>query len=115
MAVSGAAPAMRSPRPETRSNRLPIGRGIQETLRSWHTPTATDRCSSLTEVGPPRSPRQHWARPGVAEWLAAQLGGTNPTLVGIDHAFSFPIRYFQAHELLGLADLPRRLSAPLAD
>jgi len=32
----------------------------------------------------------------VAERLAEDV----PTLVGIDHGFSFPLRYFEVHDLL---------------
>ena len=41
-----------------------------------------------------------WTRKDIAEWLVDQLGkeGT-PTLVGIDHAFSFPMCYFEKHKL----------------
>ena len=49
------------------------------------------------EVQPPPSPRKYWTRMGLAEWLAAELRDGPPTLVGIDHAFSFPLRYFEAH------------------
>ena len=51
------------------------------------------------EVLPPPSPRKYWTRRGVAEWLVEQLGEPTPTLVGIDHAFSFPLRYFEVHRL----------------
>jgi hypothetical protein len=37
------------------------------------------------EVQPPLSPRKYWTRRGIAEWLAEDA----PTLVGIDHGFSF--------------------------
>ena len=50
-----------------------------------------------SEVPPPPSPRKYWTRRGLAEWLAAELRDGPPTLVGIDHAFSFPLRYFEAH------------------
>ena len=50
-----------------------------------------------SEVSPPPSPRKYWTRRGLAEWLAAELRDGPPTLVGIDHAFSFPLRYFEAH------------------
>ncbi|MGA0845042.1 MAG: hypothetical protein ACO3RV_00750 [Luteolibacter sp.] len=50
-------------------------------------------------VLPPPSPRKHWTRRGIAEWLAAELRDGPPTLVGIDHAFSFPSRYFEVHRL----------------
>jgi hypothetical protein len=45
-----------------------------------------------TEVLPPPSPRKYWTRRGVAKWLAETLREGPPTLVGIDHAFSFPLR-----------------------
>jgi hypothetical protein len=51
------------------------------------------------EVPPPPIPRKFWTRRGLAEWLAAQLRDGPPTLVGIDHAFSFPLRYFEVHRL----------------
>ncbi|MGC1955856.1 MAG: hypothetical protein WA970_25470 [Gammaproteobacteria bacterium] len=42
-------------------------------------------------IEPPPSPRKYWTRRGLAE--------TVPTLVGIDHGFSFPLRYFEVHHL----------------
>jgi hypothetical protein len=42
------------------------------------------------EVSPPPSPRRYWTRRGIAEWLGARLAEDMPTLVGIDHGFSFP-------------------------
>ena len=51
------------------------------------------------EVRPPVGPGRHWTRRGLAEWLAATLDEGPPTLVGIDHAFSFPLPYFDAHRL----------------
>ena len=49
------------------------------------------------EVLPPPSPRKYWTRRGIAEWLLVRLAEDIPTLVGIDHAFSFPMRYFEVH------------------
>ena len=51
------------------------------------------------EVPPPPSPRKYWTRKGIAEWLVAMLFEGRPTLVGIDHGFSFPIQYFERHGL----------------
>jgi hypothetical protein len=51
------------------------------------------------EVQPPPSPRKYWTRRGLAEWLAALLTEDTPTIVGIDHGFSFPLRYFETHQL----------------
>ncbi|MCB4756879.1 MAG: hypothetical protein LHV69_07610 [Elusimicrobia bacterium] len=49
------------------------------------------------EVLPPPSPRLYWNRREVAEWLVATLKEPTPTLVGIDHGFSFPLPYFDKH------------------
>jgi hypothetical protein len=35
----------------------------------------------------------------VAEWIAGILNEDTPTLIGIDHAFSFPIAYFDHHHI----------------
>ena len=58
-----------------------------------------DTRSSPIEVLPPSSSKKHWTRRGVAEWLVQRLGEDEPTLVGIDHGFSFPIKYFERHRL----------------
>jgi hypothetical protein len=52
------------------------------------------------EVPPPPSARKYWTRRGLAEWLVEKLAEDAPTLVGIDHGFSFPLRYFEMHGLL---------------
>ncbi|MFM0742227.1 hypothetical protein PQQ51_33835, partial [Paraburkholderia xenovorans] len=54
---------------------------------------------SPVEVLPPPSPRKYWTRRGIAMWLAELLREDVPTLVGIDHSFSFPLRYFEVHRL----------------
>jgi hypothetical protein len=43
--------------------------------------------------------RKYFTRQGLAEWLLKELRGGPPTLVGIDHAFSFPLRYFEVHRI----------------
>lgn len=58
-----------------------------------------DRTAPPEEVFPPPSPRKYWTRRGIAEWLAERLADDPPTLVGIDHGFSFPLRYFEIHHL----------------
>ena len=47
------------------------------------------------EVRPPPSPRKYWTRKGIAHWLVERLSEDTTTLVGIDHGFSFPLRYFK--------------------
>lgn len=51
------------------------------------------------EIQPPPSPRKYWTRRGIAQWLVERLAEPVPTLAGIDHGFSFPLRYFEAHRL----------------
>lgn len=42
----------------------------------------------------------HWTRSGLAAWLIERLNEENvPTLVGIDHGFSFPWEYFKKYAL----------------
>ncbi|MGL4440044.1 MAG: DUF262 domain-containing protein [Bosea sp. (in: a-proteobacteria)] len=53
------------------------------------------------------SAKKYWTRRGIAEWLVERLAEDVPTLVGIDHGFSFPLRYFEVHRLL--PDWPRFL------
>jgi ATP-dependent DNA ligase len=45
------------------------------------------------------SPRKYWTRRGIAEWLVERLSEDTPTLVGIDHGFSFPLQYFERYRL----------------
>lgn len=52
-----------------------------------------------TEIPPPPSFRKNWTRRDIAEWLGEQLSRPLTTIVGIDHAFSFPIKYFEMHGL----------------
>ncbi|MGA8220734.1 MAG: hypothetical protein WB780_03705 [Candidatus Acidiferrales bacterium] len=60
---------------------------------------AADRLNTPLEVQPPPSPRKYWTRRGIAEWLVERLAEGVPTLVGIDHGFSFPLKYFEHHGL----------------
>ena len=58
------------------------------------------------EVQPPPSPRKYWTRRGVAQWLVEYLSENVPTIVGIDHSFSFPLSYLLQH-FLYLRPLPQ--------
>jgi hypothetical protein len=60
---------------------------------------SADGAKAPIEVLPPPSPRKYWTRRGIAEWLVERLTEGIPTLVGIDHSFSFPLRYFEVHHL----------------
>ena len=59
------------------------------------------------EVLPPLSPRKYWTRRGIAEYLAERLAPSVPTILGIDHGFSFPLRYSEVYRLA--ADRPHFL------
>jgi hypothetical protein len=54
---------------------------------------------SPVEVAPPPSPRKYFTRREIADWLVERLSEDVPTLVGLAHGFSFPLRYFEAHGL----------------
>jgi len=55
--------------------------------------------SPTLEVMPPPGARKYWNRQGIALWLQEQLSDGIPTLVGMDHGFSFPMNYFIQHGL----------------
>ena len=42
---------------------------------------------------------RHWLRRELAQWLVEQLATGPATLVGIDHAFSFPVAYLERFHL----------------
>lgn len=58
-----------------------------------------DRASMPVEIPPPIGPKRYWTRRGIAERLVEMLSEDTPTLVGIDHGFSFPFRYFEKYNL----------------
>ena len=58
-----------------------------------------DQLNEPREVAPPPSARKHWTRKLIAEWLVEGLSETALTLAGIDHGFSFPLRYFENYKL----------------
>ena len=60
---------------------------------------AADRLTAPQEVAPPPSSRKYWTRRGIAEWMVDRLSEGPPTLIGIDHGFSFPMQYFEKHGL----------------
>lgn len=55
--------------------------------------------SAPVEVLPPQSNKKYSTRRGIAEWLVGRLAEDEPTLIGIDHGFSFPLMYFERHAL----------------
>jgi hypothetical protein len=58
-----------------------------------------DRANVPREISPPPSPRKNWTRKAIAYWLIERLSEASPTLVGIDHGFSFPLRYFEKYDI----------------
>lgn len=58
-----------------------------------------DRTTLPIEVLPPPCARKYWSRRGLAAWLLERFTEEIPTLVGIDHALSFPLQYFDRHRL----------------
>ncbi len=60
----------------------------------------TEGDSPALEVAPPPGPKKYWTRRGLAAWLIEILSEPVPTIVGIDHGFSFPEAYFKRHGLV---------------
>ena len=58
-----------------------------------------DRTKEACEVEPHGRPGKYWTRRAIAEWLVGKLSETQPTVVGIDHGFSFPLKYFDKYGL----------------
>lgn len=57
------------------------------------------RYAAPLESKTPISRHKYWTRRGLAEWLVTELRQGPPTLVGMDHAFSFPVAYFEKYGL----------------
>ena len=53
--------------------------------------------SPPVEIPPPLSHRTYWTRRGLAHSLVQWLSEGVPSLIGIDHGFSFPLQYFDKH------------------
>lgn len=53
------------------------------------------------EIPPPATQpgRKNWSRRDLAHWLVDTLNTGPPAIVGIDHGFSFPMRYFETHRI----------------
>ncbi|MEN9529963.1 MAG: hypothetical protein RI932_1836 [Pseudomonadota bacterium] len=52
----------------------------------------------------PQQPKRHWSRAELASWLVDQIVEVSdrselPLLIGIDHALSFPLAYFEKYRL----------------
>ncbi|MGQ0656933.1 MAG: hypothetical protein ACT4NU_02385 [Chromatiales bacterium] len=61
---------------------------------------AANRTNLPEEIPPPLGPKRYWTRSALAHWLIATLSEEGSlAIVGIDHGFSVPLRYFEAHGL----------------
>jgi hypothetical protein len=60
---------------------------------------AADQTNEATEVEPIGCRGKYWTRRAIAEWLVGRLTEARPTIVGIDHGFSFPLKYFDKYGL----------------
>lgn len=60
---------------------------------------AADNLNDPREIAPPPGLLKYWTRHAIAEWLVERLSEKLPTLVGIDHGFSFPLKYFEKYDL----------------
>lgn len=73
-------------------------RGPGERIRLIKVFTAREDHEPYLEPNPSDA-EGRWSRRELAEWLLAELGGEEPAIVGIDHAFSFPQSYMDRHNL----------------
>lgn len=53
----------------------------------------------VTTPAAPQSKSWNWTRQEIAEWLIAQARSGQRFIAGIDHGFSFPLNYFERHNL----------------
>ncbi len=72
--------------------------------RDWRIPgievSMADGASNPERMRPePEEPTWKWCRTDLASWLRETLVESPLTIVGIDHAFSFPISYLRRHGL----------------
>lgn len=60
-----------------------------------------DARSEAVEIPPPLTQRgrKNWSRHDLAHWMSDHLKNGPPTIIGIDHGFSFPMRYFEKHRI----------------
>ena len=68
-------------------------------LRVYAAEPATEPYEVLPQVHGPVSQRKYWSRRGIAEWITEAVSTAPTPLVGIDHRFSFPLEYFDTHNL----------------
>jgi len=50
-------------------------------------------------VKPPAGKKRNWTRKEIAYWCLEQLQGEGPVIIGIDHGFSFPMRYMERYQI----------------
>ena len=51
------------------------------------------------EIPPPPSVRKYWTRREITQRIEKELEKSIPTIIGIDHAFSFPKKYFARYHI----------------
>ena len=51
------------------------------------------------KVHPPIHEGWNWTRKEVAQWCVDKLQGNKPIIIGIDHAFSFPMTYTERYHI----------------
>jgi hypothetical protein len=68
-------------------------------LRVYASELATEPYEVPPQVHGPVSQRKYWSRREIAKWITEAVSTGRTTLVGIDHGFSFPLEYFDTHNL----------------
>lgn len=64
-----------------------------------------ERCGEIAEQTPTSSKHANWSRQELAEWLVSLTEEDGRSLIGIDHAFSYPSSEFRRRQLTSWDDL----------
>ncbi len=57
------------------------------------------RNGDSVRIDPPSQKVRNWTRKEVAQWCVDKLQGNHPIIIGIDHAFSFPMTYMHRNNI----------------
>jgi hypothetical protein len=70
-----------------------------DAIREIQVFAAVDDHEPYRELNPGHKEDGRWSRRDLAEWLLEKITGSEPAIVGLDHAFSFPQSYMDRNGL----------------
>ena len=68
-------------------------------LRIYEADRELDPKEVAHRYDPPIHPRKYWSRREITDWIIHQLNSGPAAIIGIDHAFSFPLSFFNKYKL----------------